>query len=291
MAIEEASEALAQIEAARAGRHPLHPAPVHRHPRRGQGRHDPDPPARGLGPPRHLVRRLVHRGLHPDRRVATSTWRPTWRRSTRSRGSPAPAARGTARVICDVFTPARRAVHRRPALRAPPPGRARPQARLRRQHRPGARVLPVPARRRRPDRAPPPRPGRLLRLLDRPRPGGPPGHGGRAGGVRDQRRGRPPRGRGRPARDRLRVRRRAQDRRQRDHVQVRAQGDRPAARPVRDVHAQADPRDQRLGDAHPPEPVLDRRRPERVRRREGALRPVATSRAATWPGSSPTPAA
>ena len=36
------------------------------------------------------------------------------------------------------------------------------------------------------------------------------------------------------------------DRRQRDHLQVRAQGDRPAARPVRDVHAQADPRDQRL---------------------------------------------
>ena len=169
---------------------------------------------------------------------------------------------------------ARRAVHRRPALRPPPPGRAGPQARLRRQHRPGARVLPVPPRRGRPDLAAAPRSGRLLRLLDRPRAGGPPGHGRRAGGVRDQRRGRPPRGRGRPARDRLRVRRRAQDRRQRDHLQVRAQGDRPAARPVRDVHAQADPRHQRLGDAHPPEPVLDRRRPKRVRRREGAVRPV-----------------
>ncbi len=55
----------------------------------------------------------------------------------------------------------------------------------------------------------PARSGRLLRLLDRPRPGGPPGHGRRPRGVRDPRRGGPPRGRGRPARDRLRVRRRA----------------------------------------------------------------------------------
>jgi glutamine synthetase len=53
--------------------------------------------------------------------------------------------RGTARVICDVFTPTGRAVRRRPARRAPPPGRAGEEAGLRRQHRPGARVLPVPA--------------------------------------------------------------------------------------------------------------------------------------------------
>ena len=64
-------------------------------------------------------------------------------------------------------------------------------------------------------------------------------------------RGRPSRGRGRPARDRLRVRGRAADCRQRDHLQVRAEGDRPAARPLRDVHAQADPWHQRLGHAHP----------------------------------------
>ena len=93
-----------------------------------------------------------------------------------------------------------------------------------------------------------------------------------------------------PARDRLRVRGRAADRRQRDHLQVRAQGDRPAARPVRDVHAQADPRDQRLRDAHPPEPVLDRRRAERVRRRRPTSTGCPTWPGRTWPASSPTPA-
>ena len=68
--------------------------------------------------------------------------------------------------------------------------------------------------------------------------------------------------------------RRAPDGRQRDHLQVHPQGDRPAARPVRDVHAQADPRHQRLRDAHPPEPVLDRRLAERVRRRVEQVRVV-----------------
>src|SRR5207247_2546494 len=48
--------------------HPLRPAPVHRHHGRGQGGDDPGPSARGLGPPRHLVRRFLDRGLHPDRR-------------------------------------------------------------------------------------------------------------------------------------------------------------------------------------------------------------------------------
>ena len=42
-------------------RHPLHPAPVHRHHRPRQGRHDPDPPARELGEARHVVRRFVDR--------------------------------------------------------------------------------------------------------------------------------------------------------------------------------------------------------------------------------------
>ena len=57
----------------------------------------------------------------------------------------------------------------------------------------------------------------------------------------------------------FRVRRRPQDRRQRRHLQVHPQGHRQPARPVRDVHAQADLRHQRLGHAHPPEPLLDRR--------------------------------
>ena len=42
---------------------------------------------------------------------------------------------------------------------------------------------------------------------------------------------------------------------------------RPAARPLRDVYAQADPRYQRLGHAHPPVTLLDRRQEERLRRR------------------------
>ena len=168
----------------------------------------------------------------------------------------------------------RRAVRRRSALRPAPPGRAGQEPGLRRELRPGARVLPVPPGRGRLDRAAAPRPGRLLRLLDRPRPGDPPGHGRCARGARHPGRGGPPRGRRRAARDRLRVFGRAHDGRQRDHVQVRAQGDRPAARPVRDVHAQADPRDQRLGDARPPVAVVDRGAAQRLRRCHESVRPV-----------------
>ena len=62
----------------------------------------------------------------------------------------------------------------------------------------------------------------------------------RARGDGHQGRDQPPRGRHRPARDRLRVRRRAAHGRQRRHLQVHAQGDRAAARPARHLHAQAD---------------------------------------------------
>ncbi len=61
--------------------------------------------------------------------------------------------RGTARVICDVFTPRGEPFVGRPALRAAPAGGAGEEARLRRQHGPGARVLPLPSRRERQDRA------------------------------------------------------------------------------------------------------------------------------------------
>ncbi len=44
------------------------------------------------------------------------------------------------------------------------------------------------------------------------------------------------------------------------------------------------------GHAHPPEPVLDRRGPERVRGPELAVRAVGRRRSRTWPASSPTPA-
>ena len=177
-----------------------------------QGRDDPDPPARELGQARDLVRRLVDRGLHPDRRVATSTSCRTCAPSPRSPGSGAAGPRGTRPRHLRRLHAARRAVRRRPALRPAPPGGAGQEARLHRQHGPRARVLPLPPRRERQGRPAPARPGRLLRLLDRPRPGGPPGHGRRPRGVRDPGRGGPPRGRRRPARDRLRVRRRARAR-------------------------------------------------------------------------------
>src|SRR6185295_1785926 len=90
------------------------------------------------------------------------------------RGAPRHGPRHLRRVH-----PARRAVPRRPPLRAPPPGRAGQEAGLHREHRPRARVLPLPARRGWRDPAAAPRSGRLLRLLDRPRPGDSPGHGGR----------------------------------------------------------------------------------------------------------------
>ena len=67
-------------------RDPVRPAPVHRHHRPRQGGDDPDPPARGLGPPRHLVRRLLDRGLHPDRRERPVPHARHGARSPRSRG-------------------------------------------------------------------------------------------------------------------------------------------------------------------------------------------------------------
>ena len=106
-----------------------------------------------------------------------------------------------------------------------------------------------------------------------------PGHRGR---------GEPPRGRGRPARDRLQVRPGPAHRRQRGHLPGDAEGDRPAARPLRDVHAQAVLRHQRLRHALPPEPGR-RRRPARTcsttRTTSTACR---TWRSTSSPGSSRT---
>ena len=69
-------------------------------------------------------------------------------------------------------------------------------------------------------------------------------------------RGPPPRGRhGRAGRDRHAVRHAAHDRRQRHEVQVRRQEHGVPGRQDRDVHAEAAVHGQRLGDAHPPEPV------------------------------------
>ena len=175
-----------------------------------QGGHDPDPPARGLRPARDVVRRLA--------------------RSRASRGSPSSDQYLDARhddVRRDPVAAARRARAGRPASSATSSRRAASRSSATRATCCGARssapgswaTSSTPARSwssscsgAAEDGSIAPLPhdsGRLLRLLDRPRPGGPPGHGRRPRGVRDQGRGGPPRGRGRPARDRLRVRRRA----------------------------------------------------------------------------------
>ena len=102
-------------------------------------------------------------GLHPDRRIGPV---PDARHGHVRRDPVAAGVRGAGHGARDLrrVHAARRAVRRRPALRAAPPGGAGAHARLRGEHRSGAGVLPVPARRGRRDRAAGPRPGRLLRL-------------------------------------------------------------------------------------------------------------------------------
>ena len=108
-----------------------------------------------------------------------------------------------------------RALPRRPALRAQARAGGSERAGLRVQHRPGAGVLPLQARRRRSHGASPARPRRLLRPFHRPRRPRAQGDGQRAQRLRHRRRDLPPRGGGRSARDRLQVRRGAEDGRQR----------------------------------------------------------------------------
>ena len=82
----------------------------------------------------------------------------------------------------------------------------------------------------------------------------------------------PPRGRAVTARDRHALRRRARDGRQDDHVPARRQGGRRLARVLRDVHAEAAVRRERLGHAHAHVAVQGRAQP--VLRREGPEPPV-----------------
>ena len=189
----EAVSSAEEIESAKAKGDPVHPAPVHGHHRCRQGGNDPDPPARGLGSPRDVVRRLVGRGLHPDRRE-----RPVPDAGHADLLRDPVATDGTAaRVICDVFTPRgepfagdpryvlRRQVERRQKLGYIVNMGPELEFFLFRRAEDGT-IEPLP-----------PRSGRLLRLLDRPR----------AGAIRHDMvdaleafgirgRGRPPRGRG-----------------------------------------------------------------------------------------------
>ena len=187
--------------------------------------------------------------------------------------------------------PERRALRGRSARRPAPPAGAAEELGYTLKTGPELEFF-LFARERRPIAAAAARPRRLLRLLHRPRLHRPQGHGERARGDGDRRRGQPPRGRHRPARDRLRVRRRPPHRRPRRHLQVHAEGDRPAARPARHLHAEADRRHQRLRHARPPEPLgLDQKRQERLRRPERPLRAVRRSPSTSSPASSPTRAA
>ena len=90
--------------------------------------------------------------------------------------------------------------------------------------------------------------------------------------ARDPGRVHPPRGRALAARDRHALRRGAADVRQRDDLPDRRQGDRAYARRLRDVHAEAAVRRERLRDAHPPVAVLGRH--ERLLRRGRSVPPL-----------------
>ena len=160
----------------------------------------------------------------------------------------------------------RRAVRGRSALRDAPRARADGVDGLRHvQHRAGARVLPLRGQQGHRDA----RRGRLLRDDGARR-------GDRAAQRDDQRarddghrdRVPPPRGRAVAARDRHALRLGARHGRPDDHLPADRQGGRGEERRLRDVHAEAAVRRERLGHAHAhvavqgrPQPVLRRRRP------------------------------
>ena len=146
--------------------------------------------------------------------------------------------------------PARRAAVRgRPAVRAPPRARADGVHGIRHvQRRPRARVLPVRGQQGHVDA----RRGRLLRDDGaRRRDRGPQRHDPRAGGGRDPDRVPPPRGRAVAARDRHALRGRARHGRLHHDLPPDREGGRGEARRLRDVHAEAAVRRERLRDAHP----------------------------------------
>ena len=228
----------------------------------------PQPPVRrGAGRPDH-VRRLVDRGLRPDRGVGHVP-------AARPVDLPGPAGDAEHRRAdrpADLRhpQPGRQPVRGLPAPRAQARHRPRREDRLHDELRPRGRVLPVPDPGRQADHRDPRR-GRLLRpRAGRSRRGRAPADraGARVDGHR--RRGGAPRGRRRPARDRLPPGRRARHRRQRQHLPLHRQERRAAERPARHLHAEAGLRPQRLRAA--PAPVALRPpTAERVPRRRRAV--------------------
>ena len=239
--------------------------------------------ARGRARRRDGLRRLVDHRLQRDRGVGhgrdprSGDVRRHAVALGRVEGRPDDLRRGHAR---------RPAVRGRPALR--PAQGARPDEGhgLRHvQRRPRARVLPVQGL----DRDRDARRGRLLRDDDA-------GRGDRAAqrddpGAREGRhpdRVPPPRGRPVAARDRHALRAGARDGRPHAHLPPGRQGDRGEERRLRDVHAEADLRRERLGDAHAH--VALHRRAERVLRRGRQVAPLGRRRRHSSPASSATPA-
>ena len=266
----------------RRARHPLHPFLVHGHPRPAQVVLDQRGRARRRLRGRDGLRRLLdhrlqrHRGVRHDRHA----------RRLDLRG--APVAPGRAGRRADVLRHPHARAHAlrgRPAPRPAPSARARERDGLRHlQRRPGARVLPVQGQ----ELDGGPRRGRLLRPHDaRRRLRRAPRDGARARAARHPRRVHPPRGRAQPARDRHALRQRAEDGRRLHDLPDHGQGVRHEVRLACHVHAQAALRRERLGDAHPHEPVQrgqerDVRRRRRllpVRRRQGVHRRPAQARA------------
>ena len=156
-------------EARRGAQPALRQPAVHRH--RGPGEIGPgaDAPARRGGRARQVVRRQQHRGLRPHRRVGhVPGARPgdlcadPLGAGLRPRRQADRHRRGAGHLRC--LHPARRAVPRRSALGPAAPAGEGQEARLRPEHRSGARVLPAQAQRSR-GRGAAARRGRLLRPL------------------------------------------------------------------------------------------------------------------------------
>ena len=175
------------------------------------------------------------------------------------------------RLICDIHNPdgspfegcPRHALKRAIARAA--------TRRLRDALRARGRVLPVPDAGRPGDHRHPRR-RRLLRPgAGRPRRGRAPADRPGARVDRHRRRGGAPRGRRRPARDRLPPGRRAGHRRQRQHLPLHRQERRAAERPARHVHAQAGLRPRTAPACTCCSRCVGRRRPERLPRPRRAV--------------------
>ena len=117
------------------------------------------------------------------------------------------------------------------------------------------------------------RQGRLLRPHDARRRLGPAARDGAgAGAARHPRRVQPPRGRPLPARGRHALRGRAEDGRRLHDVPHHREGVRDEVRLLRDLHAEAAVRRERVG--HARAPVAVQGRPQRVLRRQRPVLPV-----------------